>query len=673
MEGYPPPHLQYPNQQQMWANFYNSGGGGVPEDHHNGGRYHGAMSPHMIGGGGPMEAWWQGGSGPIPGDPSGYRLPGLPPVMHPGAPGPWAMRGRGSRNDRRGPGRPRMAKGDRPEPGTSPFYPNSEGMTPEMLANVGSPGEMKRGPGRPKSMMETGGPKMPDTTKNGNKKRYTCEVCQKRFSTAWYVRVHRRSHNGERPYVCNNCGKGFMLPNVLQVHLRKCEKNNPPGAGSSTTPGGQPGNHPGEAGGPPDQSPIHPGSGPGMGVGGGVPGGPSGLPPSTSYGFVEAGGGPGGHLPPHSQPHQIQGMGAFNQRYIGDMTPPHMSGHQPPYPAPHGMEMGQPPYGVPGVVGPDRYPHHPGLDGHSPNQFSPLYSPNSGGSGGMPPISSATNSESSNSEHHFLAIDKPRDKGGGLDSMMIPSPASSSGGSGGDHASAFIRHPSQAGSGTNQTNYCNACDQRFEDKAATEEHMKTHRPFPCEICDRRFSQKCNLVTHLRLHTGEKPYACDFCDKRFTQKGNLDAHIKTHTKEKPFQCTLCNKKFSFKSSLQTHMRNHEAGTLSLDVDEDDIETLKQHARMMNQQAQIDSDSNLASGTPPTDYSGGEDGGVSGAGGGSLPPSPGSGHHLHTEYGATVQLQNHQLYSGSITSGGTSGPDADISKLTSTDSRQTVAML
>ena len=105
---------------------------------------------------------------------------------------------------------------------------------------------------------------------------------------------------------------------------------------------------------------------------------------------------------------------------------------------------------------------------------------------------------------------------------------------------------------------------------------------------------------------------------------------------------------------------------------DIETLKQHARMMNQQAQLDSDSNLASGTPPTDYSGGEDGGVSGAGGGSLPPSPGSG-HLHTEYGATVQLQNHQLYSGSVTPGGTSGPDADISKLTSADSRQTVAML
>merc|ERR1719270_1907825 len=92
----------------------------------------------------------------------------------------------------------------------------------------GMMGDHKRGPGRPKALLDPNSPKVPgDTTKNGNKKRYTCEICQKRFSTAWYVRVHRKSHSGERPYICHNCGKGFMLPNVLQVHLRKCEKNNP--------------------------------------------------------------------------------------------------------------------------------------------------------------------------------------------------------------------------------------------------------------------------------------------------------------------------------------------------------------------------------------------------------------------------------------------------------------
>ena len=687
MEGYPPPHLQYPNQQQMWANFYNSGGGGGggPEDHLNGGgRYHGAMSPHMLGAGNPMEAWWQaGGVGPHPGDHNAYRLPGPLPGMHPGAaPGPWAMRGSRSRNERRGPGRPRltkaMASGNR-APSPPPFYPGPDGLTPDMMGGVGSPVEMKRGPVRPKSMMVASAPKMPDTTQNGNKKRYTCEVCQKRFSTAWYVRVHRRSHNGERPYVCNNCGKGFMLPNVLQVHLRKCEKNNPPGTGSSSTAGGPQGTPgmAGEGGLPPDQSSILPGSGAPLGVsaGGGV-----GGPPPTSYGFAEATGAGGGHLPPHSQPHQgIQGMqGAFNQRYLGDMTPPHMSGHQPPYPPPPGMDMGQQ-YGATLQGVPDRYPHHPGMDPHSPNQFSPLYSPNSGGSGGgvMPAMSSAPNSES-NTEHHFLANAKPLDKGGG-DSLMALSPASSSGGSGdyphppgaGYHQ---LHHPQQPTAppqhhqtqvnSNNQTgtNYCSACDVRFEDKAAMEEHMKTHRPFPCEICERRFSQKCNLVTHLRLHTGEKPYVCDFCEKKFTQKGNLDAHIKTHTKEKPYHCNLCSKKFSFKTSLQTHLKNHEAGTLALDVDEDDIETLKQCARMQNQQIQ-------QADTPPADHSSGEDGGTGGIS--SLPSSPGPGHHTLHQYGATVQLQN-QLYPNTG-SGGNTTADADISKLTAADSRQTVAML
>lgn len=135
--------------------------------------------------------------------------------------------------------------------------------------------------------------------------------------------------------------------------------------------------------------------------------------------------------------------------------------------------------------------------------------------------------------------------------------------------------------GVDPTLYCSVCDLVSEDRVAAEEHLKTHRPFACDFCEKRFSQKCNLVTHQRLHTGEKPYICDVCQKRFTQKGNLDAHIKTHTKEKPYPCSLCTKRFAFKSSLQTHLRNHEEGRLGPeDVDEDDVETIKVHARMQH---------------------------------------------------------------------------------------------
>ena len=527
--GYPPPHpMQYPNQQQMWDNFYSS----QPDEHNGGARYPGPMSPHMG-----MEGWWQGGGGaPHLGPDMGpYRMgsPGMPPV-----PGPWAMRGPRPRGERRGPGRPRLTskgeRGARPRnpsgPGASPFFPGPDGLPPDMM---GSPGEMKRGPGRPKAMMDPNAPKEPGTTKNGNKKRYTCEVCQKRFSTAWYVRVHRRSHNGERPYVCNNCGKGFMLPNVLQVHLRKCEKNNPPSGGSvgGTGPQGLIPVAPRQSDLVTAQAPVQTTS----------PGLAGTAPPS--FGFPDPAG------IPQSQNQPFPGMGAFNQRYMGGMTPPHMTGQtsyapnlgqdiplsqQQQFPPDHPAHGGA--YGG--------MPDHPRLDNPSPNnhQFSPIYSPTS-----LPPTSES-------SEHHFLANDKPRDKGG------TPSP----------HGTTSSDPPT----------YCGTCDINFEDKTAAEEHHKTHRPFHCEICEKRFSQKCNLVTHLRLHTGEKPYNCDFCDKRFTQKGNLDAHIKTHTKEKPFQCSLCSKRFAFKASLTTHLKNHQEGTMGLDVDEDDLETIKLHARMQS---------------------------------------------------------------------------------------------
>ena len=472
-----------------------------------------------------------------------------------------------------------------------------------------------------------------------NKKRYVCEICQKRFSTAWYVRVHRKSHNGERPYICHNCGKGFMLPNVLQVHLRKCEKTAPvagasaAGAGGPSIGGSEHGHgplpeqmqpHPATSSSADNSSsssslsrplvPAHP-----------MPPVPAGFPSSDHIGPMPFGrGSPMGPLTGAGGPGDLI---HFNQRFMHGGYPP------PPLPSASAQPIGdqQQPMGVPPSI-----MHHGTYDmqqqqqqavsPHSlcdpPGQFPPgMYSPGQMGhhqpsqnhhqqehrqqqqqhhqeqeqQQQRTPPSTSTGSASEcppsgprslPSPGHFLGNDRPRDKGGGA--------VGGGGGGGGESVSGGSDNGSTKGASPDL--YCSMCEIQFEEKMPLEEHLKSHRPYSCEVCDKRFSQKCNLITHMRLHTGEKPYTCNFCEKRFTQKGNLDAHLKTHTKEKPYPCPhpRCDKKFSFKSSMLSHVKqNHgghpppqpqashlHGGALErnpFEYDEDDITSIKQQIK------------------------------------------------------------------------------------------------
>lgn len=65
-----------------------------------------------------------------------------------------------------------------------------------------------------------------------------------------------------------------------------------------------------------------------------------------------------------------------------------------------------------------------------------------------------------------------------------------------------------------------------------------------------------MIFPFRERSTIKNTSCDICGKTFACQSALDIHYRSHTKERPFICTACNRGFSTKGNLKQHMLTHQ---------------------------------------------------------------------------------------------------------------------
>lgn len=62
---------------------------------------------------------------------------------------------------------------------------------------------------------------------HGNVKNFSCEICSKSFKYNVQLRIHLRTHSGERPHTCEICHRGFSQLSNLRSHRKVHSKVKP--------------------------------------------------------------------------------------------------------------------------------------------------------------------------------------------------------------------------------------------------------------------------------------------------------------------------------------------------------------------------------------------------------------------------------------------------------------
>ncbi|XP_072302807.1 PR domain zinc finger protein 15 [Eucyclogobius newberryi] len=98
------------------------------------------------------------------------------------------------------------------------------------------------------------------------------------------------------------------------------------------------------------------------------------------------------------------------------------------------------------------------------------------------------------------------------------------------------------------------------------------KDFMCELCGKTFSERTTLETHKLIHTVGKTWTCPTCDKKYLTEYMLQKHVHlTHEKVEAQSCDLCGTKVSTRASMNRHLRRKHPELVSLRIAEfDDLQ-------------------------------------------------------------------------------------------------------
>uniref|UniRef100_A0A3B3QC11 PR/SET domain 15 n=1 Tax=Paramormyrops kingsleyae TaxID=1676925 RepID=A0A3B3QC11_9TELE len=98
------------------------------------------------------------------------------------------------------------------------------------------------------------------------------------------------------------------------------------------------------------------------------------------------------------------------------------------------------------------------------------------------------------------------------------------------------------------------------------------KDFMCELCGKTFSERNTMETHKLVHTVGKTWSCSVCDKKYVTEYMLQKHVQlTHEKVEAQSCHLCGTKVSTKASMNRHMRRKHPEVVTVRVDDfDDLQ-------------------------------------------------------------------------------------------------------